>query len=64
MDTGLVHSQAIVLGWDFYKRVRGAHGFEKVTDLEGVTDGMVEGWKPRGPTSPHTPRSSGSSRRG
>ena len=45
MDTGLVHSQAIVLGWDFYKRVRGAHGFEKVTDLEGVTDGMVEGWK-------------------
>lgn len=45
MDTGLVHSQAIVLGWDFYKRVRGAHGFEKVTELEGVTEGMVESWK-------------------
>ena len=45
MDTGLIHSQAIVLGWDYYKRVRGAHGYEKVTGLEGVTDEMVESWK-------------------
>ena len=45
MDTGLIHSQAVVLGWDFYKRVRGAHGYEKVTGLEGVTDEMVESWK-------------------
>jgi hypothetical protein len=45
MDTGLIHSQAIVLGWEFYKRQRGVHGFEKVTELEGVTDEMVESWK-------------------
>ena len=45
MDTGLVHSQAIVLGWDYYKTIRGAHGFEKVTELEGVSEEMVESWK-------------------
>ena len=45
MDTGLIHSQAIVLGWDYYKRQRGAHGYEKVTELDGVTDEMVESWK-------------------
>ncbi len=45
MDTGLIHSQAIVLGWDYYKRQRGVHGYEKVTELEGVTDEMVESWK-------------------
>ena len=45
MDTGLVHSQAIVLGWDYYKRIRGAHGFEKVTELEGVSEERVESWK-------------------
>ena len=45
MDTGLIHSQAIVLGWDYYKKQRGAHGYEKVTELEGVTEEMVESWK-------------------
>ena len=45
MDTGLIHSQAIVLGWDYYKRLRGVHGYEKVTELEGVTEEMVESWK-------------------
>ncbi len=45
MDTGLIHSYAMLHSWDWFDMVGIDHGFRKLVDLDGVTGEMIETWK-------------------
>ncbi len=45
MDTGLIHTYAVLHSWDWFDMAGIDHGFRKLTELESVTDEMVEAWK-------------------